>query len=85
MTKDAPVKAPDVVYEETMTVPFDIEQVADLKIGQEVVITLRGCISRLEGEPYYSCVGVRLEEKKLRRTGNSQAEGIAKLSGEDDY
>jgi len=84
MAKTAPT--PEVEYEEEISVPFDIEDVADLKIGQEVTITLRGCINRLDGSiPNFSCIGVKLYEKKLRKTGNSQAEGIAKLSGEDDY
>ena len=83
MAKDAPV--PEIEYEEEISVPFDIEDVADLKIGQEVTITLRGCIKRLEGTPYFSCIGIKLYEKKLRKTANSQAEGIRKLTGEDDY
>ncbi len=82
MAKDVP--APEVEYEEEISVPFDIEDVADLKIGQEVTITLRGCINRLEGSPYLSFIGIALSEKKLRKTGNSQAEGIRKLSGESE-
>jgi len=79
---DVPQSA--VSYEEEMSVPFDIEDLADLKLGQEVVITLRGCICRLEGSEYYSMVGVKLTEKKMRKTGNSQAEGISKLAGDDE-
>jgi hypothetical protein len=84
-TKDAPADAPATVveYKEEMSVPFDIEEVSSLKIGQEVVITIRGCIDRLEGSPFFSSIGVRVEEKKLRKTGNSQAEGIRALSGDD--
>jgi hypothetical protein len=84
MAKDASSPVPTVEYNEEMSVPFDIEELADLKLGQEVVITLRGCISRLEGSPYYSVVGVKLSEKKMRKTGNSQEEGIKALSG-DEY
>lgn len=81
---DAP--APEVSYEEEMSVPFKIDDLADLKLGQEVVVTLRGCICRLEGSPYFSNIGIKLDSKTLRKTG-SQQEGLDKLmgDGEDDY
>lgn len=80
---DSANPTPKVEYSEEMSVPFDIEQVSTLKIGQEVVITIRGCIDRLEGSEYFSCIGVKISEKKLRKTSNDQAAGIAALSGED--
>lgn len=69
-----------------ISIPFPLEDVGELKIGQEISVTIKGCVNRLEGDKYYSCIGLEVYEKSFRRTGNSQAEGIAKLSGDsDDY
>lgn len=78
--------SPSLALTEDMSVPFDIEEMADLKIGQDVVITIRGCINRLEGSPYFSAIGVKVKEKKLRKGGDTQEEGIRALSDDgSDY
>lgn len=74
----------DSEYAERISVPFPLEELSDLKLGQEIIITLKGCVNRLEGDRYYSCVGLEGIEKSFRKTSNSQAEGIKKLAGEDD-
>lgn len=75
--------APDS-YNERISVPFPLEELTDLKLGQEIVITIKGCVNRLEGDKYYSCVSVEIEEQSWRKTSNSQAEGIKKLTDESD-
>lgn len=79
-----PVPAYDS-YAERISIPFPIEDIAEMKIGQEVVVTIRGCVNRLEGDHHYSCVGLEIEEKSFRKTSNSQAEGIRKLSEDAEY
>lgn len=76
-------------YKERMNVDFPIEEVMDFKLGQEVVVTIRGCISRLEGMEYSispnldGCIGIQVSSKTLKKTGNDQAAGIQKIVGED--
>lgn len=70
-------------YNERISVPFPLEELVDLKLGQEIVITIKGCVNRLEGDKYYSCVSVEIEEQSWRKTSNSQAEGIKKLADDD--
>lgn len=74
--------AVDSSYDERISVPFPLEELVDLKLGQEIIITIKGTINRLEGDKYYSCVALEIEDKSWRRTGNSQAEGIKKLVDE---
>jgi len=71
-------------YSEIINIPFPLNELMDLKLGQEVVISITGCVCKLEGSEYYSSVGLHVTDKKWRRTSNTQAEGIKKLSGEDD-
>lgn len=71
-------------YEDRISVPFPLEELMNLKLGQEIVITITGCVNRLEGDKYYSCVSLEVSDKSWRRTGNSQAEGIKKLTDEGD-
>lgn len=79
--------SPSAFSEESrISIPFPLEDVGELKIGQEISVTIKGCVTRLEGDKYYSCIGLEVYEKSFRRTGNSQAEGIKKLAGDDnDY
>lgn len=72
-------------YNERISVPFPLEELTDLKLGQEIVITIKGCVNRLEGDKYYSCVSVEIEEQSWRKTSNSQAEGIKKLTDDEEY
>lgn len=72
--------AVDNTYDERISVPFPLEELVDLKLGQEIVITIRGVVNRLEGDKYYSCVGLEIEDKTWRKTANSQVEGIQKLT-----
>lgn len=74
----------DGPYQERISVPFPLEDVGKLKIGQEVSITIKGTINHLEGEKHYSCIGLMINEKHFRITGNSQAEGIRKLVDDDE-
>lgn len=78
---------PDSEYNERISIPFPLDEVSKLKIGQEVVITIRGCVKRLEGDDIYSAIGVDVYDKKFRKTSNQQAEGIRDLVADDtgDY
>ena len=74
-------------YTPTMHVDMPLETVSELKIGQEVVLTIKGCVAMLEGRHYgmeKGCIGIQVSEKNLRKTSNSQAAGIEKLAGEDN-
>lgn len=70
---------------ERISIPFPLDEITELKIGQEIVITIKGTINRLEGEKFYSCIGLEVAEKSFRKTSNSQAEGIRKLTEDEDY
>lgn len=90
-----PSSSKDVVasnYIPRMHVDFPIEDIVDMKLGQEVVITIKGCIKELRAKDYdfeleEGAVGVEVYEKKMRKTSNLQAEGIKDLADEekDDY
>lgn len=77
------VPTPDS-YNERISVPFPLEELTDLKLGQEIVITIKGTVNRLEGDKYYSCVSVEIDEQSWKKTSNSQAEGIKKLSDDEE-
>jgi hypothetical protein len=62
-----------------ITIPFDLEEVGKLKIGQEITVTIKGCVNRLEGDEYYSSIGLKIYEKSFRRTSNAQAEEYRNL------
>lgn len=75
-------------YIPTMHVDMPLEKVAELKIGQEVVLTVKGCVAMLEGKRYgmeKGCIGIEVSEKTLRKTSNSQAAGIEKLTENEEY
>jgi hypothetical protein len=74
----------DLEYEENITIPFDLSDVEKLKIGQEIKVTISGCVTRLEGSDHYSCIGLEVYDKSFRRTSNQQAEGIRELASEDE-
>jgi len=78
-------------YKEKERISLPIEDVEHLKLGQEVVVTIRGCVSSLELTMYgapdseKACICIAVDTKTLRKTSNSQAEGIRKLTEAEDY
>jgi hypothetical protein len=72
-------------YEERITIPFPLADIQALKIGQEIKVTISGCVKHLDGDDHYSSVGLEIYEKSFRKTSNTQAEGIRDLSEDEDY
>lgn len=70
---------------ETIHMDITADDLTDLKIGNEVVITIKGCVKEL-GANKYSGPNLSLEvaSKSIRKTGNAQMEGIRKILGDDD-
>lgn len=79
----------DANYMPRMHVDLPLDEIEALNVGQEVVLTVKGCIKMLEAKDYGledGCVGIEVYEKKLRKTSNLQASGIKDLAEEaDDY
>jgi len=75
---------PDLEFGENITIPFSLDDVGKLKIGQEIKVTISGCVTRLEGDHHYSSIGLEVYDKSFRKTSNAQAEGIRELSDEGE-
>lgn len=70
---------------ETMHMDITADDLTDLKVGNEVVITIKGCVKELGAHRYSGpTMSIEVESKNIRKTGNAQAEGIRKILGEDD-
>lgn len=70
-----------------MHVDLPLETIENFKVGQEVVLTVKGCVKMVEARDYGledGCIGLEVYEKNLRKTSNLQVEGIKKLSDEED-
>ena len=74
----------DLDYGENISIPFDLSDVEKLKIGQEIKVTISGCVTRLEGSDHYSSIGLEVYDKSFRKTSNAQAEGIRELASEEE-
>lgn len=73
----------------TFHIDMPLEELEQLKLGQEVTITVKGCIKELRAQDYgpvdeNGALGIEVYSKTLRKTSNAQAEGIRKLSSYDD-
>jgi len=73
----------DANFEERISIPFPLDEIQKLKIGQEVKITISGCVKLLEGDDFHSSVSLEVYDKSLRKTSNTQSEGIRDLSDEE--
>lgn len=80
--------SPDAIdYMPRMHVDLPLEEIEALKVGQEVVLTVKGCVKMIEAKDYGledGCIGIEVYSKNLRKTSNLQAEGIKKLSDDDE-
>lgn len=71
------------------TFDVEIEDVTKYSIGQEVEITIKGCVGMVSIPPEAGFgkpkIGLKIYSQDIRKTGNLQIEEIRKLvEGEDD-
>ena len=85
--KSSPNAGKNDIHNDTFDV--SVEDIGKYSIGDEVEITIKGCIGMAALPPEVGIggprIGVKVYSQEIRKTGNAQIEDIRKLvEGEDD-